>query len=105
MGKNYTIYVKYQEFANEENKSGLFNKLYGEHLRKISEKVADLRMVGIDSTVRHESTTRSIKSTVIPNKRDVTRFKKRVKDMGIKLCQHDFPPTTCKYAKPGKPCK
>lgn len=30
---------------------------------------------------------------------------KVVKPNNVKPCKHGYPPTTCKFAKPGKPCK
>ena len=105
MGKNYTLYIKYPEFDDEKNKSGLVNRLYNEHLNSVSSKVAELRSVGIDSTVEHESTEDGMVAHIKPNSKDVAAYKRKIKEMGIKFCQHGYAPHLCKFAKPGKPCK
>lgn len=106
MGKNYTLYIKYPEFQDELNKSGLINSLYEEHLKQVHQKVEDLHTVGIDSTVKFETKRDGFKTTVTPNEKDVEGYKKRIAEvLDIKPCKHGYLPENCKHAKNGKPCK
>jgi hypothetical protein len=58
--------------------SAHINKLLKDHLNRVHDKQEDFAKAGIRSTTETEVTPTGLKTTVIPNKSDVKKFKKKI---------------------------
>ena len=100
MGKNYTVYIKHDELADEDNKSGLINDLLSKYYKEMAETVTkkreDFAMVGIRTKVeskieQKEDGDYKATMTVIPNEDDLAAYKARVD-----ICpRHHVPKSDC----------
>ena len=93
--------------AGESNISGLINDLVREHYKKVASKVEQLASVGIRSKIEYKTDLKAQKftTTVVPDAKDVNKFKKRVERASAGFCKngHAIPEGRSKCM--GKGCK